>query len=130
MAKKRIPQHLDFEAKHIRFEFRYWHESGMVSTLSGLLGLLREVEDEMSRFDGNALIVDHWDELGITTDYVSLFGDPGEHDDEWPLTFDERIANVEEDITHVEKLIEGLGESFKFTELSKPKHEKKRPKVA
>lgn len=130
MAKKRFPQDLVFEAKHIRFEFRYWHDTGMVCTLGDLRRLLREVEDEMSCFDGEALIVDYWDDLGITTDYVSLFGDPDDHDDDVPLTFDYRLANVEEDLMHVEQLIEGLGESFKFTDLPKPKYMKKKPKAA
>ena len=122
MKKQSIPQDLDYEAKHIRFEFRTWHKGGVFNTLGELLTTLREVEDEMSRFDGEALIVDHWDDLGIATDYLNLFSDPHDHNEDWPLTFDYRLSNVDEDIMNVEQLVEGLGESFKFDDLPKPKY--------
>lgn len=122
MTKTPIPHDLDYAAKHMRWEFRAWHDDGMFNDLGDLLRLLQDVEDEMSRFDGDALLVDHWDELSITTDYVTLFGDPDDHDSDWPLTFDYRLGNVEEDISYVESLVEGLGDSFQFDNLPKRKY--------
>lgn len=123
MKKKRIPENLDYAAKHIRCAFDHWHQTDVIGTVGDLLTTLQEVIDEMSQFEGDALIVDHWDNLGITTEYINLFGDPDDHqDDDWPLTFDYRLANVEEDIMYVEQLVEGLGESFKFDDLPKPEY--------
>ncbi|QGJ70880.1 Hypothetical protein PBC10988_25790 [Planctomycetales bacterium 10988] len=122
MKKKRIPEQLEFVAQHIRHEFNYWYEIGRVRTLGGLLHTLRVVEYDMARFDGDALIADRWEELRLGLDYVELFGDPNDHDDDEPLTFDYRLANVEDDIMCVEELVEGLGESFQFGDLPKPKY--------
>lgn|SRR5690606_25755771 len=79
MAQKRVAENLKFAGEQIQSAFCHWHETGMVSTLGDLLRTLREVEDEMLCYDGDALIADHCDDLGITTDYVSLFGNPSEH---------------------------------------------------
>lgn len=87
MAKKRIPQTLKHSAEFVRFEFRFWLDAGRVSTLGDLLRLLQEVEEEMMGFNGEDIIVDHWDELGVTTDYINLWGDLDEADSEDRLTF-------------------------------------------
>lgn len=120
MNKKRIPQDLELVAKHIRQEFDHWYETGHVSTLGGLLHTLHVVDEDMTRFDGNALIAEHWEDLRLALYYVELFGDPNEHDDDLPLTFDYRLATVKDDIECVEQLVEGLGESFMFADLPKP----------
>ena len=128
MKKKHIPQDLDLVAKHIQFEFRHWHEIGYISTLGDLLRKMRVVEYDMARFDSDALIADHWEYLRVGLDYIELFGDPNKHEYDLPGPFEYRLANVEEDITHIEELIEGLGESFKFSDL--PKSVKKNPNAA
>ena len=125
MTKKHIPEDLAFEADHVRFDFRSWIDADMVSTLGDLQALLQEVEDEMTCFDTEALIVDHWDELGVTSDYVSLWGDPSERDeDEDALTFEYRLGNLEEDLRYVEELIDGLGRTFKLSDLPMPQYAK------
>lgn len=125
MTKKHIPEDLAFEAEHVRFNFRSWIDAEMVSTLGDLQVLLQEVEDEMTCFDSEALIVDHWDELGAASEYVSLWGDPSERDaDEDPLTFQYSLGNLEEDLRYVEELIDGLAESFKISDLPMPKFAK------
>lgn len=125
MTKKHIPEDLAFEADHVRFDFRSWIDADMVSTLGDLQALLQEVEDEMTCFDSEALIVDHWDELGVTSDYVSLWGDPSERDeDEDALTFEYRLGNLEEDLRYVEELIDGLGRTFKLSDLPMPQYAK------
>lgn len=128
MAKKRFPEELKFAGEHVRFAFDTWKPE----TLGELHTCLEEVREEMESFDGDDLIADHWDELCIAGEYQSMFGDPSEWDDEhFPLTFDYRMENVNEDIEFVEELIEGLGESFKFADLPKPKYmRKKKTKAA
>jgi len=128
MAKKRFPEELKFAGEHVRFAFDTWKPE----TLGELHTCLEEVREEMESFDGDDLIADHWDELSIAGEYQSMFGDPSEWDDEhFPLTFDYRMENVNEDIEFVEELIEGLGESFKFADLPKPKYmRKKKTKAA
>lgn len=128
MAKKRFPEELKFAGETVRYAFDSWQPE----TLGELYSCLEEVQEEMERFDGDDLIADYWDELSIAADYASMFSDPDERgSDDWPLTFEYRLANVEEDILHVEELIEGLGESFKFADLPKPKYmRKKKTKAA
>lgn len=121
MAKTRFPQDLTFEGEQIYSAFWSWHEKGYINTLGDLLRRLRVVEYDMNRFDRDALIIDHWEDLRIGLDYVELFGDPNDHYDELPLTFEYRLENVDEDIMYVEELIEVLGESFMFYDLPKPK---------
>ena len=128
MAKKRFPQDLKFAGEQIRYAFDSWQPS----TLGELQSDLEEVQQEMESFNGDDLIADHWDELTVAADYVRLFEDPTEQVEELdvPFDFDYRLANVEEDLMDLEVLIEGLGESFKFTDLPKPKHMRKKPKAA
>lgn len=129
MAKKRFPEDLKFAGEHVRFAFDTWKPG----TLGELQSRLEEVRDEMESFDSDVLIADHWDELTVAADYILLFGDVAEQVEELdlPLDFDYRLANVEEDILQVEELIEGLGESFKFADLPKPKYmRKKKTKAA
>jgi hypothetical protein len=127
MAKKKFPEDLTFAGEQIRYSFDSWRPS----TLGELQCCLEEVKEEMEQFDGEELMADHWEELTIAGEYQSMFGDPSEWDDEhFPLTFEYRLENVNEDIEFVEELIEGLGESFKFTDLPKPKYMKKKPKAA
>jgi hypothetical protein len=123
MAKKRFPEDLKFAGETIRYAFDSWQPG----TLGELQSRLEEVRDEMESFDSDDLIEDHWDELTVAADYVLLFGDVTEQVEELdlPLDFDYRLANVEEDIQQVEELIEGLGESFKFANLPKPKYMRK-----
>jgi hypothetical protein len=128
MARKRFPEDLKFAGEQIRYAFDSWNDDAPIETLEDLRDLLVEVRDEMEEFDGDDLIFEHLDELYLTRDYESLFTEPGDDND--PVTFHDRMANVEEDIEHLEELIEGLGESFKFTDLPKPKHMKKKPKAA
>lgn len=121
MSKKSIPEDLNYAAGEVRYAFNSWQ----TDTIGELLTLLREVEDEMESYDGDALIADHWDELTIAAEYQSMFGDPSDWDDDcYKLTFEYRLANVEDDIMYVEQLIEALGPSFKFTDLPKPKYMK------
>lgn len=128
MAKKRFPDELKFAGETVRYAFDSWQPE----TLGELYSCLEEVREEMETFDGEALIADHWEELSIAGEYQSMFGDPSEwDDDDFPLTFDIRLGDVEEDILYVEELIEGLGESFKFIDLPKPKYmRKKKTKAA
>jgi len=119
--KKPLSEDLKFAGEHIRYAFRHWHETGITSTLGGLLNTLRVAEEDMARFDRHALIADHWEDLRVALSYVELFGDPNLHDDDLPLTFEYMLANIKEDIDLVEQLIEGLGESFKFADLPKSK---------
>ena len=122
MANKRFPENLKFAGETIRYAFDSWKPE----TLGELQTCLEEVREEMESFDGDDLIADHWDDLTIAAEYESMFGDPRERDeDEEPLTFDCRMENVNEDIEFVEELIEGLGVSFKFIDLPKPKHMRK-----
>jgi len=123
-GKKRFPQDLKFAGEQIRDAFDSWQPD----TLSDLQSRLQEVQQEMESFDGEDLISDHLDELTVAAEYESLFTDPGDDND--PVTFNYRMANVEEDIEHLEELIEGLGESFKFKDLPKPKHMKKKTQIA
>ena len=127
MAKKRFPEDLKFAGETIRYAFNSWQPG----TLGELQSRLEEVRDEMESFDGDDLIADHWDELTIAADYADMFSDPDDRgDDDWPLTFEYRLANVEEDIQYVEELIEGLGETFKFADLPKPKYMQKKKTMA
>lgn len=130
MTSKQFPQDLMLDGKHIYAAFWSWHEKGYINTLGDLLRKLRLVEYDMNRFDRDALIIDTWEDLWVGLEYVELFGDPNDHDDELPLTFEYRFADVEEDIMYVEELIEGLGESFIFDDLPKPKCMKAKPTVA
>ena len=128
MAKKRFPEDLKFAGEHVRFAFDTWKPE----TLGELQTCLEEVRDEMEGFDGDDLIADHWDDLTIAAEYESMFGDPSDRgEDEDPLTFEYRMEYVNEDIEFVEELIEGLGETFKFADLPKPKYmQKKKTKAA
>jgi hypothetical protein len=130
MTSKQFPQDLTFAGEQIYSAFWSWHENGYINTLGDLLRMLRLVEYDMGRFDGDALIIDHWEDLRVGLDYIELFGDPNDHDDELPLTFEYRLENVDEDIMYVEELIEGLGESYMFDDLPKPKCMKAKPTVA
>lgn len=128
MAKKRFPKDLKFAGEQIRYAFDSWNGDAPIETLEDLRDLLVEVQEEMEEFDGEDLISEHLDELYLTRDYESLFTEPGDDND--PVTFNDRMGYVEEDIEHLEELIEGLGESFKFAHLPTPKHMKKKPKAA
>jgi hypothetical protein len=130
MAKKRFPKDLKLAGEHIQSAFCYWHKKRLISTLGSLLNRLRVVEYDMGRFDGDALIADHWEDLRVGLDYVELFGDPNDHDDDLPLTFEYRLENVEDDIYVVELLIERLGPSFEFADLPKPKCVRTNPTAA
>lgn len=130
MAKKQFPRDLKSAAEHIQSAFSYWHETGMTSTLGGLLNTLRVVEYDMTRFDGDALIADHWEDLRVGLYYIELFGDPNDHDDDLPLTFEYRLETVKDDIYVVELLIERLGPSFEFADLPRPKCMTKNPTAA
>lgn len=127
MTKNLIPDGLNYTAERIRFDLRFWLDAQMANNLGDLHRLLEEVQDEMIGVGGDALIVDHWDELEVAAGYISAFGAPTEQEEDLdvPYDFDYRLANVEEDLMHVEQLIEGLGESFKISDLPIPIYVKK-----
>ncbi len=95
---------------------RKWIKNNRSATLADLQRFLQDVADEFDGFDQNALIADFFDELGDAADYLSEWADPTT-DGEEPVTFEYRLANVEEDIQHVEELIELVGDSFKVKSL-------------
>jgi len=128
MTKKPIPSDLQFAASFTSENFDKW-EAG--ETLGKLRRFLEVVQEEMCSFDEDELVIDHWDNLCDAADYLTFWGDPKERDtDEDELTFSYRLVNVEEDLMHVEDLIEVLGESFKISDLPMPEYGKKQPEPA
>lgn len=93
-----------------------WIKDNPTATLAGLRQWLQSVADDFQGFDGEAVIADHKDELGVdSTDYLSQWDD--EDSDGTPVTFDYRACNVEEDLATVDELIVLVGESFKVSGL-------------
>ena len=99
---------------------RKWITNNRSATLADLRQYLEDVAEEFQGYDEDALIADHFGELGDAADYLSEWGDPTT-DGEEPVTFEYRLANVEEDIQHVDDLIELVGESFKVKNLRRNK---------
>ena len=95
---------------------RKWIKNNRSATLADLHRFLQDVAEEFDGFDQDALIADHFEELSDAADYLSEWADPTT-DGEEPVTFEYRLANVEEDIGHVEDLIELVGDSFKVKSL-------------
>ena len=95
---------------------RKWIKNNRSATLADLRLFLQDVADEFDGYDENALIADHFDDLCFAAEYLSEWADPTT-DGEEPVTFEYRFANVEEDIQHVEDLIELVGASFKVKSL-------------
>jgi hypothetical protein len=95
---------------------RKWIKNNRSATLADLHQFLQDVAKEFDGFDQDALIADHFDDLWHGADYLSEWADPTT-DGEEPVTFEYRLANVEEDIGHVEDLIELVGDSFKVKSL-------------
>jgi midasin (ATPase involved in ribosome maturation) len=93
-----------------------WIKNNRSATLADLRQFLSDVADEFDGFEEDALIADHFGELWHGADYLSEWADPTTDSDE-PVTFEYRLANVEEDIGNVEDLIELVGDSFKVKSL-------------
>tara|TARA_R110002111_G_scaffold100975_1_gene156358 strand:+ start:3712 stop:4503 length:792 start_codon:yes stop_codon:yes gene_type:complete len=95
-----------------------WISSNPEGTLADLLGFLECVRYDFLRYDSDELIVVHFEDLRNGSDYLLDFGDPSEpvDGDELP-TFGYRLESVDEDLGHVDELIELVGESFKVADL-------------
>lgn len=93
-----------------------WIKNNGSATLTDLRQFLQDVSDEFYTHDGDNLIADYFHGLGDAADYLSEFADPTK-DGEEPVTFEYRLANVEEDIWHIEDLIKLVGDSFKLKNL-------------
>lgn len=95
---------------------RKWIKNNRSATLADLRQFLSDVADEFDGFEETALIADNFGELWHGADYLSEWADPTT-DGEEPVTFEYRLANVEEDIGNVEELIELVGATFKVKSL-------------
>lgn len=95
---------------------RKWIKNNRSATLADLRQFLSDVADEFDGFDDDALIADHFGELWHGADYLSEWAD-STTDGEEPVTFEYRLANVEEDIGNVEDLIELVGPTYKVKSL-------------
>ena len=95
---------------------RKWIKNNRSATLADLRQFLSDVADEFDGFEEDALIADHFGELWHGADYLSEWADPTT-DGEESVTFEYRLANVEEDIGHAEELIELVGPTFKVKNL-------------
>jgi hypothetical protein len=108
----------EFYTKQVADNHGRWISSNPEGTLADLLGFLECVRYDFLRYDSEELIADHFDDLRNGSDYLLDFGDPSEpvDGDELP-TFGYRLENVDEDLGHVDELIELVGESFKVADL-------------
>jgi len=95
---------------------RKWIKNNRSATFADLRQFLQGVADEFDGYGEDAIIADHFGELGDAADYLSEWADPTT-DGEEPVTFEYRLANVEEDIRNVEDLIEFVGSAFKVKSL-------------
>jgi len=98
------------EIQDVAFNNRWWVEGHPQGTLSDLLQFLQSVQSECERFDDDNVIAEHEDELSSEAhDYFSSWDDFSEPDDDDPVTFGYRRANLDEDIDSVDLLYAALG---------------------
>lgn len=95
-----------------------WISSNPEGTLADLLGFLQGVRFEFLQYNADELIADHINDLDNAADYLSDWDDSSMpvDEDERP-SFEDRLANIEEDIMTLDELIELVGESFKAADL-------------
>jgi hypothetical protein len=106
----------DFSKAYFRHQFRFWTQQHPDGILGELRSWLEEVHDQCLDFSGSddPPIEETEDIPYPLFDYLNSWE---EHDGE---TFSYREANIEEDIGHVEELIEELGEQARLDSLPKP----------
>jgi len=104
--------------KEIADNHSRWISNNPEGTLADLLDFLECVRYDFLRYDGDELIVDHFEDLRNGSEYLLDFGDPSEpvDGDELP-TFEYRLESVDEDLMTLDELIELVGESFKVADL-------------
>jgi hypothetical protein len=93
----------DPDLKLEQVKHRMWLGNHPGATLGDLLAHLRRVKEELGGFNEEESLAS----LALsaeTTDYLKVFGDGPEVTVSW------RLDNVEEDIDHVEDLIDTLGD--------------------
>lgn len=119
-------RYLEILKKEIGRKFSLWRKPNQSATLGDLLQFLDRAQDELLSFDGDDLLVDIECELSDAANWLATWeSNEGCFDDEKPLTVEYRLANMEEDISQVEELVEELGESFIVKLLPKWKSPKK-----
>lgn len=97
---------------------RCWIRDNQSSTLIELYSYLLSVELVFDCFDEEERIIDHIDEFNTEADhYVRQFENLDFDDDGQPITFQYRRDYLDEDIDHVQELIEEAGVSFAISEL-------------
>lgn len=111
-------KHRESVTKWIAFNHRSWIAANPEGALADLLEFLDLVRFEILRYDADELIVNHIDDLGIAADYLSDWDDPSVPVDEDELpSFGYRLENLDEDLQHVDELIDLVGDSFKVADL-------------
>jgi len=108
----------EFYTMQVAYNHSRWLSSNPEGTLADLRDFLECVRYDFLRYDEDELIADHFEDLRNGSEYLLDFGDPSEPVDGDDLpTFGYRLANVAEDLGHVDELIELVGESFKVADL-------------
>lgn len=96
---------------------RCWIRDNQSSTLIELYSYLLSVESVFDCFDDEERVIDHIDEFNEEADHYVRQFEELEFDCGLPVTFQYRRDNLDEDIDHVQELIEEAGVSFAISEL-------------
>lgn len=97
---------------------RDWIKENQSSTLIELYSYLLSVETEFDHYDEEERIIDHIDDFNEeASHYVDHF-DEVESDFETPVTFAYRRDNLNEDIGHLQELIEEAGVTYPIEKLA------------
>jgi hypothetical protein len=118
----------EFYTKQVADNHSRWISSNPEGTLADLLSFLECVRYDFLRYEDDELIADHFEDLRNGSEYLLDFGDPSIPDDGDELpTFGYRLESVDEDLGHVDELIELVGASFKVADL--PSREQPTPSL-
>lgn len=99
-----------------------WIEANPSANLSDLLAYLQAVEEELHGYDPDDVLAEIVGELDQAADYLDDFpelDEPAFEGDEELQTVEYRMADVEQDISDVDRLIAALGESYRVSRLPK-----------
>jgi hypothetical protein len=118
----------EFYTKKVIDNHSRWLSSNPDGTLADLLSFLECVRHDFLRYEDDELIAIHFEDLRNGSEYLLDFGDPSIPVDGDNLpTFGYRLESVDEDLGHVDELIELVGESFKVADL--PSREQPTPSL-
>ena len=115
-------RHHEFLVNTVASDHRKFIEANRHATLGDLLTYLIDVQGELYTFDEDEVLAEIIGELDVAATYLNDFSidEPVDGDGEL-ATVGYRLENVEEDIGHVEELIEESGDSFPVSRLPKKK---------